>query len=1303
VNQISDWKQREETLTPLLLFECQPAEGTEELWCTHAVRAEGKAYEGRVLRHSGFEMRLGAEDGLDNGSRLTLTLANVDGRISQIDANPGWRGARLRVRFGFFDLTTGEPASELVTVFLGLANPAEEITERDARLSFVNRLSLQRVQAPQLRIQARCPWRFPSTREQREEALEGGAEGRYSHFYRCGYSPDVEGGCGNLNGDEPYTDCNYTREDCQQRGMFEKDSQNRPTARFGGFAFLPAGLLTKAHGTRDAQWSEPLDGRARPNDAVPVIYGTAWIQAPVIFARNDGNLTHCEALVGMGPIEGVRKVIANGVEIPQADDGRDMSGTGWYRLLTRGERNGGFNTGFADSEGRPMGDPHGSLACLSVVLPNAIVDRGKLPRIEVLADGLRLERYDAQGQVIDASFTRNPAWILLDLFRSAGWRKEEIDFASFAATAQYCDEFVTVAGPDGEPLQGPRFEVNAALTRRRSLSETVKGIRSASGLMLSFDAEGKLSLRPEATLERQHPAKAPSSNASAPMHGGWPAYEFGDGSNGVSGILLRRGGESTFRVYRRSSGEAPNRLTVEYTNAFRDYAPESLSFVDYEDARLQGCEVSAAHSALGLPHFDQAARILRLQLEKNLRGNQYVEFETTVQAFGLRPGDIITITHLRSGFDRTPFRVLKVAAGLNFETARITAQRHEDAWYERVAAEKPFEGAEILQNGGVPLSLAGKARNASGEEEFEFEEAEAGGEGNVEVTVRFTAPPKPGIGAPRVPSVDLVPRIRSGEGTLAGGRTWYYAVSAVNATGQESKGSFVVEARLSGGAEGYAVELKGIRTGADAAGIRVYRGESPFRLRRIAEVSPVPTEFVDAGLSASLTPVPDPNFDHARFQWRFEYLPPTATDSAAAAMIGNSTLGMQPDEYRGRVVRIISGKGAGQERQVTHNTETEIHVSPPWNVAPDTTSIFAVSETGWRPGGLTRSDEIRFVVPAGYGGAIQVMGVAVSGRGAESPEAEALVGRHELGLAGAGDRDVPPMPGFGLTAHGQGGFVISGIGFPTLENTRTIRTGSLVVHYWDELKSPCPWRLGAAMDAAAVVLEASSPMPAAQGDLVQVEQELMRVLEVWDAGARLLVDRGVHDTEAVIHTAGTPVYLLERHTSVMAFSKGFFGSPASGSYSRRVDLKNARIAAGEYYVTNDRGSSPTAYQAYTATAEGGLRTMVGGQYTFQFDSELAVAAHISPPIIVESTRAVRDVQAHVDQPPAGEPVLIRVSVDDEPYADLVVQPGFRDSEAVNCFDRLPLTEGARVTASILAVGTGVNSYPGRGLTVTLRL
>lgn len=1301
--QIDSLKSQEATHTPLLLFECTLADGTIERWCTHRVRAAGHEYEPRILRHSGFEMRLGAEDGLDHGSRLTLILANTDARISQLDSTIGWRGARLRVRFGFFDLDTAEPVSELAGVFLGVANPVEELTEREARLSFLNRLSLQRLHVPPVRIQARCPWRFPQTRAEREEAVEGGAAGRYSPFYRCGYSPDVDGGRGNLDGTQPFDHCGYTREDCQARGMFDEDANGRKTARFGGFAFLPSTVLVRPHGSRESHWSEPVDGRGRPNDAVPLVYGTAWIQAPVVFARDDGNLTHCEVLLALGPIEGVRKVIANGVEIPQADDQKDMSGTGWYRLLSTGAREGAFNRGFLDSNGLPQGDPHGSLACLALVLPNQIVEKGRLPRVEVLIDGMKLPRYNADGTIVDVAFTRNPAWVLLDLLRMSGWQADEIDFTSFWRAAQYCDEFIPQRAPGGVETVGPRFEINLALTRRRSLSEVVRGIRTAAALMITLDADGRLSVRPESTLQREEPVKRPSSNASSPIQGGWPAYEFGDGAGGVTGILRRRDGGSTFRIYRRSTAEAPNRLTAEFADAFRDYATETLALTDYQDAQLQGCEVSAALGALGLPHFDQAARVLRLNLEKNIEGNLFIEFETTMRAFGLRPGDLITVTHRREGLQRSLFRILKLVAGLNFQTVKIVAQKHEDRWYEIAAGEEPGDYGDPSWNAGIPMSLAGRIADAVGREEFEVEELGEADGGLAEVAIRFTPPPRPAAGAPRPPSVSLVPRIRSGEGSLAGGKSYYYALTSVDGAGRESRPSFIVEAHLPGGSTGYAVELTGIRCGREAVLLRVYRGDSPARLRRIATDVPITSSFADTGLSSEILPPPDPNYDHARFQWRYELLPITQADLFGASTIGNRGLRLLSDEYRGRTVRIVGGKGAGQERRIEGNSEQEFRVNPPWSVPPDASSEFVIAEAGWRAAGISRSDEIRFFVPSGSGTTIQFIGLAVSANGIESAESESLLGRYELALGGGVDRDVPPKPVFGLASASDGGFFVGGIGFSTLENTRTISTGTLTVHYWNELESPSQWRLTDSLEPDQTVFRVSPSLSVTRGDLVQVGSELVRILEVLVGGTEFLVERGVHDTPVELHLSGEIAFPLKRHVTVLAFQKGFFGSSASGNYNHRVDLPWARIAAAEFYVTNELGSSPTAYEAFTVTAEGGLRTMSGGQYTIQYEGQLAVTGNIAPPLVVERTRAVRDVQAVVQQAPVGQAVVVRILRNGEPYVDLTIPPGQYVSEAVSCFGKSPLLEGSLIQAAILSVGTAPGTFPGRDLTITLRL
>jgi len=63
-----------------------------------------------------------------------------------------------------------------------------------------------------------------------------------------------------------------------------------------------------------------------------MVYGTAWYAPPVVFARNDGNLTRMEVLLGLGEMEGVLKVLVNDVEIPAGVPGANMTGTGWYNI-----------------------------------------------------------------------------------------------------------------------------------------------------------------------------------------------------------------------------------------------------------------------------------------------------------------------------------------------------------------------------------------------------------------------------------------------------------------------------------------------------------------------------------------------------------------------------------------------------------------------------------------------------------------------------------------------------------------------------------------------------------------------------------------------------------------------------------------------------------------------------------------------------------------------------------------------------------------------------------------------------------
>ena len=261
MNSIWELKELGATQTPLFLFTFELASGQQERWCTHRVEVDGATWTARVMSHNLFEMRSDSDEGIDSLSRLSVTLANADSYCSQIERNLGWKGVKVTVRFLFFDLKNSSPASESTVIFRGVANSPDEITESTLRLTITNRMNFQRMLLPEVRIQRRCPWKFPVTAEQRTEATTGGARGKYSPFYRCGYSPDVEGGAGNLDGTAPYASCDYTRPQCVQRGMFSQDGSAGGARGLRGS--VPPSQAPSAGGPFGAHCGAVADGGCR--------------------------------------------------------------------------------------------------------------------------------------------------------------------------------------------------------------------------------------------------------------------------------------------------------------------------------------------------------------------------------------------------------------------------------------------------------------------------------------------------------------------------------------------------------------------------------------------------------------------------------------------------------------------------------------------------------------------------------------------------------------------------------------------------------------------------------------------------------------------------------------------------------------------------------------------------------------------------------------------------------------------------------------------------------------------------------
>ena len=1291
---IFELKEQAVTDTPLLLFDCVLRDGTSEHWSTHGVAVGGTSYAARVLQHNIFELQAASDQGVDGIPKITITLANADSHFSEIERELGIKGSKLTVKFLFYDLRNGAALTDVSVVFQGICNPPDEIREATFRVTATNRMNLQRLLLPQVRIQRRCPWAFPATDSQRAEALDGASSGKYSRYYRCGYSAGVTGGAGSMNGSTPYEDCGYTRGDCQARGMFRN---------FGGIEFVPPAIQVRTYGDKNWHTSAVQANEARYNDFVPMVYGTAWYNPPVVFARNDGNLTRMEVLLGLGEIEGVLTVLVNDIEIPAGVAGTNMTGTGWYNIPTLGTRTGAFNLDFLNGSGQPAGDPYGSMAYLSVVVPNRINDGSTLPKVSVLVQGLKLPVYASDGTFSGEQFTSNPAWIVLDMLRRAGWAVSEIDITSFAAAAAYCDEAIPAVDVYGNDITLPRFQCNLVIQKRRSAGDVIRGVRNAARMVLTYGTNGTLQLRVENTVAGEQGAKPAWSNSSEQLNGGWPSYEFGDGSTGISGILRKANGEPSLRLFSRTMADTPNRLSVEFQDSLNEYQQDSFSLADPDDVTLSGQEVSQTLAALGIANFDQAARILKLNLDKSIRGNTYVEFQTSVKSFGIRPGDLITLTYLKEGFARQPFRVVKVAPGVNHRISTITAQIHDDSWYADSNGQVSSAGGSRRVGGagvGVPRPLVGSVLDDRGDIQFGVQESvitASDGTVRTNVSVDFVAPSVATADGPGIPMVSLVASV-GGDGTLEGAQTLYYAVSAVDSAGNESPLSFVVRAVI--GNDGSSVTLTGLSFSPGTSGFHIYRGTTPAALFRVASNQAPAAQFTDNGLPKQLVAPSDPNFDHANFYWRLELQGETAATIHSPTTIGNDSLQMTANRYRSMIVRITRGRGAGQERAIAANTDTALTVTPQWDVTPDSSSYWAVAENGWQFGALSQAPPVQFEIPNQSGETVEIMGRSANVNNVECAAELSTVTRWQIGGGGVSDSDVPPMPYFGLGPGKQGGTVeLSGVSFTDLTNTRTISAATLALHYWDELSGTQGLALASAVGSGDTVLNLTAAGSAAAGSFVQVDGEIMQVQASLNNGAQYQVTRGMHGSPATAHSAQALVYPLLIKTAIASFPAAFFGSPYSGSWSYTINLPDARVASAELFVTNRQGNSPLRGIYLTSTVDNGLRTLSGGQYSIQISGFLAVQQVAAPPLVVEASHAVRDVFAVVGTV-ADAPIALQLSVDGATWCTLTIPAGSVTSPAVSGTAVAALAVGAKLTLSVMTVG---QTYPGADLTVVVRL
>jgi hypothetical protein len=523
----------------------------------------------------------------------------------------------------------------------------------------------------------------------------------------------------------------------------------------------------------------------------------------------------------------------------------------------------------------------------------------------------------------------------------------------------------------------------------------------------------------------------------------------------------------------------------------------------------------------------------------------------------------------------------------------------------------------------------------------------------------------------------------------------------LDSAGNESTLSFVILASIPPGSNTNSVSLTGLSFDSNTTGFNVYRGPNPQQLGRIATNQTLSTTFTDTGLPAQVWVPPDAAFDHANFYWRTELQPPYNATIATATTVGNATAEMGGANYNGMIVRIMSGTGADQEYTIASNTATTLTLATAWAVQPDPTSLFVVAEAAWHFAATSKTSPVTFEIPNETGVTLHVQGRGANANNLEGPPLLSTLTRWTIGGGGSGDTAPPPQPVFGLgTSPLQSGTMeLSGVSFPTLTNTYSVMAGTLTVYYWDELVGDTPYTVSSQMAATDTTINITPAGTAAAGSFLQVEAEVMQVVAVENGGLQYQVTRAMHATLAVTHAEAVAVYQLWSTVAVVPFPLAFFGSPHSGNWSYPMPLANTKVASAELFVTNSIGVSPVAAINLTQSVDYGLRTLSGGQYSFQVQGFLAVDSDPAPNVVVEAAHAVLDVYAVVKQAPVGGPIVINLSQNGSPYCSLTIPDGGTVSPSVDGYG-MPLLAQAQLSIAITGVG---QSSPGSDLTVILRL
>jgi len=886
LSTINTQKELALTQKPLLLLDFTWSDGSTQYFATDSLTYNGNAYLPRVLDETLTAFQAFSEQGIDTVPSIDIKLADADKTLyNGIEATVGFKGATVAATFVFWQSGTANVSTDSISNFVGVCQ-SPSMQEDALVMTATNKLNLTLKSFPTQTIQKLCLYNFPATATDR-------AANAASDKPCCKYFPDGSGGLalGNYStGTTPYTSCNYSKSDCQARGMYTSDSSARKTGNFSGIQWqAPASINSRPYGGS----FEEVVGSSNPSkyvQKIPAAYGTVWCEAITLNQPNDANYTRMEVLVCAGQVSSISKVVVNGEVIPHApgtdpvfptvppdvSSVADALKMGWWFGVSNGST---LSQPNQESPWSGQGDPYSGMCVLGIVVLPQIASPGSNAQVQVLVGGAAVRVYSSPTAYVNQS-TNSPVWNLASILSWLNVDYPGLSLQTWIDAESMRNQSIPFQTIFGMSSTHPRYSMSLFVGSQRGASDLIRGIRnSIKGLLLpDYTNGGKLQLSMLGTLAFQQPNPVdgsndntayPSYNLDGTSGTGYVAYHFSD-TNGT--IAVDENGNSTFKINQNTMQDAPNSFDVSFWDAENIYSQDSLTLQENDDISLTGMIIPGDYPMDGLNTYDQAQRVGANFFARQLRGNYRLaadgetigdtkgtlrpQLQTSFKAVKLTAGQIVMVDYFQYGLSGALFRVVKIEPTVNMERITLALEAHNDAhWVDtygqtgRPLWEAPYAGGKTaITRGWIPAGapfltdaadpifdnslIGGSVPTGVYDPCMSIGQVSyvtnADGSATASVTVRGYYPMNAPSAAPP-PFVPIEGLTSSTGGAFVGGEIVWVSISGSNSNG-EGVGSVPIAIYIQPGTNTNTAEVTGLFWPSGIQLGNVYAGMSPDKL-----------------------------------------------------------------------------------------------------------------------------------------------------------------------------------------------------------------------------------------------------------------------------------------------------------------------------------------------------------------------------------------------------------------------------------------------------------------------------------------